>query len=158
MGDLGAIHEDVRFDWAKASELAGQFRVTASVLESQVGERNGTRGVAREHWRGRFAEEFDGRMNTCVRDAAQIAVSMQEAARQLEEMARLAREEQARRERAREWEASQDSGGGILGWAADRVDDVHDIFAGEDDLPPPPPPVDPPIIGIEAPVATAREG
>jgi hypothetical protein len=140
MGDLGAIHEDVRFDWGKASELAAELRTTAGVLEGQVGERNRIKEPAREHWEGRYANEFDGRVSTCTSDASRFAGSMREAARQLDEMARLAREEQDRREQAREWERNNDDGGFL--------DSVGDFVFGEDDLPPPPPPVEPPSIQL----------
>lgn len=140
MGDLGAIHEDVRFDWGKASELASELRSTAGKLEEQQSSRNSIKTAAREHWRGRFAEEFDGRVSTCTTDASQFAESMRDAARQLDELARLAREEQDRREQAREWERNNDDGGVL--------DSVGDFVFGEDDLPPPPPPVDPPTIEI----------
>ncbi|HEY8526723.1 MAG TPA: hypothetical protein VIL48_17265 [Acidimicrobiales bacterium] len=140
MGELGAIHEDVRFDWGKASELAAELRATAGELDDQVTERNNIKTPAREHWEGRYAHEFDDRVSTCTSDASRFASSMREAARQLDELARLAREEQNRREQAREWERNNDDGGF---W-----DSIGDFFFGEDDLPPPPPPVEPPTISI----------
>jgi hypothetical protein len=144
MGELGAIHEDVRFDWGKASELASELRSTAGVLEGQVGERNRIKTPAREHWEGRYAGEFDGRVATCTGDASRFASSMRQAAQQLDEMARLAREEQDRREQAREWERNNDDGGFL--------DSVGDFVFGEDDVPPPPPPVEPPSIDfVESP-------
>lgn len=149
MGDLGAYHEDVDFDWDKASTLATELRSTANVLEYQVGERNRIQDAPREHWRGVYGDQFDGRVTTCTGDATRLYGSMHEAAHQLDEMARLAREEQQRREQAREWERNNDDGGFL--------DGVGDFLFGEDDLPPPPPPVNPPTIGIEAPVVVARE-
>lgn len=53
---------------------------------------------------------------------------MREAADHLDEMARLAREGQDRREQAREWERNNDDGGF---W-----DGVGDLLFGEDDVPP----------------------
>jgi uncharacterized protein YukE len=149
MGDLGAIHEDVRFNWGKASELAAELRATAGALEGQIGQRNTIKGQARQHWEGRYGTEFDGRVATCTGDASRFATAMREAARQLDEMARLAREEQNRREQAREWERNNDDGGFL--------DGVGDFLFGEDDLPPPPPPVQPPSIPIMSPTPGARE-
>jgi uncharacterized protein YukE len=149
VGELGPIHENVAFDFAKAAELAGELRATAGVLDEQVGERGRVRAPAREHWQGRYGDEFDGRVTTCTGDAERLADSMREAARQLDEMARLAGEEQSRREAAREWERNNDDGGFL--------DGVGDFVFGEDDLPPPPPPIDPPTIPIEAPTVGARE-
>jgi uncharacterized protein YukE len=153
MAELGAIHEDVRFDWEKAGDLAGELRATAGALEGQVGERNSIKGEARGHWNGRYGNEFDGRVATCVGDAGRFAEAMREAARKLDEMARLAREEQDRRVQAREWErrnANSDEG--------TFFDGVGDFFFGEDDeMPPPPPPVQPPSIPIESPNPGARE-
>ena len=153
MTELGAIHEDVQFDHGKASELAAELRTTAGILDEQVGDRNELKTPAREHWRGRYGDEFDGRVSTCTGDAGRLATAMRDAADKLDEMSRLAREEQDRRVQAREWErrnAESDEGGFL--------DGVGDFLFGEDDeLPPPPPPVDPPSIPIEAPAVGARE-
>jgi len=147
MGELGAIDENVRFDWAKANELVGALRSAAHVLDFQVDERRRITSDPREHWRGRYADAFDTRVSTCVGDAGRFVTSLREAALQLEEMARLAREEQDRREQAREW--VRDNEGGVL-------DAIGDFVFGEDE-PPPPPPVTPPSIPIEAPRTTARD-
>jgi hypothetical protein len=147
MGELGAIDENVKFDWAKATELAGALRSAANVLDYQVGERRRITSDPTEHWRGRYAEEFGRRLSTCVGDAGRFVTSLREAARRLDEMARLARNEQDRREQAREW--VRDNEGGVL-------DAIGDFVFG-DDKPPPPPPVTPPTIPIEAPVTTTRD-
>jgi hypothetical protein len=148
MADLGAYTEDVQFNWTKASDLASELRSTANVLEYQVGERDRIKATPLEHWRGVYGEQFEGRVGTCTADAAKFVTSMRDAATRLDEMARLAREEQERREAAREWVANNDDGGF---W-----DGLGDLVFGEDDQPPPPPPVDPPTIGIEAPAHDAR--
>ncbi len=150
MAELGAYQEDVTFDWARASELATELRSTANVLEYQVGERHRIHTAPRANWKGTYGDEFDGRVTTCAGDASRLLASMREAARQLDEMARLAREEQDRRVAAREWVKNNDDGGFL--------DGVHDFVFGEDDVPPPPPPVAPPTIGIEAPAPGSRGG
>lgn len=47
MAELGAIHEDVRFDWLKAGDLATELRLAAGELEFQVGERDRIRATVR---------------------------------------------------------------------------------------------------------------
>ncbi len=148
MGDLGAYGEDVDFNWTKASELASELRSTANVLEYQVGERSRIKAEPLEHWLGTYSEQFVARAGTCTGDATRFVTSMRDAATRLDEMARLAREEQQRREAAREWVANNDDGGFL--------DTVGDFVFGEDDVPPPPPPVMPPTIGIEAPASDVR--
>jgi uncharacterized protein YukE len=148
MPELGSIHDDVRFDWGAASQLATELRSTAGELDRQVGDRDRIRGPARARWRGRYGDEFDGRVRVCTADAGRFAGSMREAASRLDEMARLAREEQARREQAHEWVRHHHDGGFL--------DGMHDFFMGEDDVPPPPPPVQPPSIPVQAPAAASR--
>lgn len=148
MGELGAFREDVRFGWTEATALAAELRSTASSLEAQITERYGIKRPAREEWRGRFAVEFDGRVGICAGDADRLANSLRDAADGLDELARLAREEQDRREYAREWDANHDDGGFL--------DGVGDFVFGEDDLPPPPPPVEPPRIAIIQPSVGTR--
>ncbi len=142
-GPLGAIGEDVQFNWAAAEELAAELRSTAGVLEYQIGERRRLATGARQQWQGVFAEQFDGRVGICAGDARRFTAAMRQAAEQLEELARLARQEQQRREQARAWVAQQES----EGWLERNI---LDPLFGEDDLPPPPPPVEPPRIAIAA--------
>jgi uncharacterized protein YukE len=148
MGELGAYQENVKFGWVEAESLAAELRSAATTLDAQVTERNRIKGPAREEWRGKFAEEFDGRVELCAGDAGRLADALRDAATKLDELTRLAREEQERREYAREWEANNDDSGFLEG--------ARDWAFGEDDLPPPPPPVDPPRIAIGEPGIGAR--
>src|SRR5690349_12737162 len=107
MADLRGIHDDVRFNWSAAERLAAELRATAGVCEGQIQHRNMIAGHAKHDWRGVFAEQFIGRMKTCTGDAKRLADVMRYAADQLDELGRLARQEQHRRERAREWERRQ---------------------------------------------------
>ncbi|HEY8545508.1 MAG TPA: DUF6531 domain-containing protein [Acidimicrobiales bacterium] len=160
MPELGAIHEDVGFDWLAAGDLAAEMRAAATALEDQVTERETLRATARAAWLGRFADEFDTRVATAAGDAGRFVASLRDAADRLDELARLAREEQDRRVQAREWEAAQSGGGGgLLGSVpvvGDVVDAVDDLLTGED-VPPPPPPVEPPAIPIGDPGVAARD-
>lgn len=110
MGQLGGIHEDVKFDWAGAQRLSAELRNAANVLEGQVPHRNAIAQNAKSEWRGAFSEEFiNSRMKICSGNAVQFAEAMRQAAQDLDALAEMARREQDRRERAREWEAENKS-------------------------------------------------
>jgi|SRR3954471_12579598 uncharacterized protein YukE len=138
MGDnLAGIEEDVPFDWAAAERLAAELRSAAGTLDSQVSSRNAYAHGALEEWRGVFAREFTGRMRTCSSDAGRLSSAMTLAAKQVDELARLAREEQRRREAARAWKRHHDS--------RSFVEKVGDFLTGGEEQPPIPPPVQPPV-------------
>jgi uncharacterized protein YukE len=138
MGDnLAGIEEDVPFDWAAAERLAAELRSAAGTLDSQVSSRNAYAHGALEEWRGVFAREFTGRMRTCSNDAGRLSSAMTLAAKQVDELARLAREEQRRREAARAWKRHHDS--------RSLVEKVGDFLTGGEEQPPIPPPVQPPV-------------
>jgi uncharacterized protein YukE len=152
MPDLRGINEDVQFNWNAAAELVAEFRSTANVLNQQIGERKQVGAAARKQWEGAYATQFDGRLNICTGDAQRFVVSMRKAADDLEELARLARQEQQRRVLAREWVAQQER----KNWfERNVVDPVKEVF-GEADVPPPPPRVEPPKIPIHDAPQTPR--
>lgn len=134
MPDLGAYQEDVKFNWAAADDLVAELRATASVLADQVGTRRRIAGKAREQWRGSYSQQFDGRLDICTGDAQRFVTKMREAANDLEELAKLARQEQQRRLKAREWvrqqenksrfEKTMDWGQSVLGFGEDVPPDV----------------------------------
>jgi len=150
MGDnLAGIEEDVPFDWDGAQRLATELRATAGTLDGQVPDRNSYASDALVDWRGAFAQQFGTRMQTCTTDAGRLANAMQLAANQVDELARLARDEQDRREAAREWKRQQDNEGFL--------ENVGDSIFGEDDLPPIPPPVQPPTWTAQPHLPPGRE-
>ena len=108
MGELGGI-EDLKFDWAGAARLSAELRSTATVLDGQVPRRNSIAQAAKSEWRGVFSEQFLDRMKVCTTDAGRLADAMRQAATDLDELAQLARDEQARRDRAQAWEAENQS-------------------------------------------------
>ena len=87
-------------------------------------------------------------MRLCTGDAQRLAAALREAADQVDELARLAREEQDRREKARQWQREQED--------EDFLDQVGDFIFGEDDLPPVPDPVTPPTYTSPAPISASR--
>jgi uncharacterized protein YukE len=146
--DLRGIAEDVPFDWPAADRLAAELRGTADTCEGQIGRRGTLAHHAAAQWRGVYAGQFAGRMRTCTGDAHRLAAALRQAADQLDELARLAREEQDRREKARQWQREQDD--------ESVLDKIGDFIFGEDDLPPIPDPVTPPTFTTTAPIAPTR--
>lgn len=106
--DLGAYDKPVEFDYAAAEHLASELRATAGLLREQVPHRRSFAASAKEDWQGVYSEKFDGRMNICATDAERIAAAMTKTALQVEELARLAREEQHRRDLAKEYVKKHD--------------------------------------------------
>jgi hypothetical protein len=148
MVDLRGIAEDVPFDWAAATLLAAEFRAAAADCEGQIPRRTAIGGRAATEWRGRYAGEFADRMRICTGDAQRLATALRQAADQVDELGRLAREEQQRRERAREWQRQQEN--------ESLLEKAGDFLFGEDDLPPVPDPVAPPRFTSPAPTAASR--
>lgn len=132
MPDLGAYQEDVKFNWAAADDLVAELRSTASVLADQIGTRRRIAVGAREQWKGTYSHEFDGRLNICTGDAQRFVTRMREAANDLEELAKLARQEQQRRVNAREWVRQQQNKSGFDKF----VDGAQEFFGFGEDVPP----------------------
>jgi len=145
--DLRGISEDVPFAWSAATDLARELRAAAAMCDAQGPRRNTVAQSASAEWRGRYAREFAERMRICTADAGRLAPAMRTAASQVDELARLAREDQDRREQAREWQRQQEDEGVL--------DKVGDFVFGEDDLPPIPAPVTPLTFTSATPVAAA---
>jgi uncharacterized protein YukE len=148
MADLHGISEDVRFDWAAAQRLSAELRAAATACDGQIPRRTGFAREAQQEWRGVFAQQFTGRMQVCAADARRLAEAMRTAATRVDELARLAREEQNRREQARAWQQQHDH--------RSTLQKVEDFFTGDDDLPPVPDPVQPPSWVVSAPVTSTR--
>jgi uncharacterized protein YukE len=148
MVDLRGIAEDVPFAWSAATRLAAELRATAAACEGQIPRRNTIAGQAATEWRGLYARQFGDRMGICTGDAQRLATALRQAAGQVDELARLAREEQNRREKAREWQRAQEN--------ESVLEEIGDFLFGEDDLPPIPDPVTPPTFTTAAPISTGR--
>jgi hypothetical protein len=148
MGDLGPIHQDVRFDWAAAARLSAELRRTASLLEDQVPHRNAIAASARTEWRGVFSEQFLDRMKVCTGDAVRFADALRQAAHDLDSLAVMARKEQDRRERARAWEAENKSEG--------LLEKAWEGFWGTDEKPFSEPPIVPPNVEVRNPSPAGR--
>lgn len=113
MPDLGAYDKDVKFNWTAADDLVAELRSTAKVLEDQIGHRKRLGVDARKQWKGFYGNQFDGRLNICTGDAQRFVGKLRAAANDLEELAKLARQEQKRRVNAREWVRKQQNKSGV---------------------------------------------
>jgi len=108
MPDLGAYEEPVKFDWDAGAKLAAELRSLAKLLDEQIPARNTLATNARKDWKGASEEQFGGRMKICTGDAGRFARAMEECAAQVDELGRLAHEEQHRRDLAKEWKRKHD--------------------------------------------------
>lgn len=145
------------FDQAAAEQLSARFRASATELRAQLPHRNRLADAAQEEWRGVYEVKFGARMGVCARDFERIADAMDKAAGQVEELARLAREEQDRRTEAREWKVRHDE------WQREEdskglLDQGLDLFRGDGEPKPPElTPNEPPSIPVTAPAPGSRE-
>lgn len=132
MGELEGIDEDVPFHWDGAAALSAKLRIASGRLEGQISPTRSAARAARAAWRGAYAEQFDGRVDICASDAHGLAGAMNDAADMLDELARLAQEEQDRRIKARQWEEDQRNKSFL-----EKVTDEVGITSKNDDKPPP---------------------
>lgn len=138
--DLGAIGEDVPFDWDGATTLIASFEAMATAIEDQRVTRPEAQSGALRDWQGQAVGLFVERVAVGDGDAGELAIALREAAEQVRALERAAREEQERREAARTWqEAYEENERNESGW-----NKFTDWVAGEDfEMPPMPPPPTP---------------
>ena len=150
--------EPIVFDFGAAERLIAQFRAAASELRAQISQRNGLAGHARAAWRGAYEVKFEDRMRVCARDAERLAAAMDTAANEVQELTRLAHDEQNRRTAARAWKVRHDA------WQHDQDHrslwdkGVDTVFGDDEPKPPNLTPARPPTIPIAAPPPQARGG
>ncbi len=162
MPDLGPYEEPVGFEWDAADRLASALRSLSDLLDEQVPNRKGYASTARTDWKGAFAEQFDGRMDICTGDADRFARALDSTADQVDELARLAREEQHRRDLAKQWKRDHDAWQRERderdGWSVATDWVSEEIGWGESGEPlPPDPPKSETKYTSEAPPAQGRE-
>ncbi|MEA2233925.1 MAG: hypothetical protein QOD83_3741 [Solirubrobacteraceae bacterium] len=161
MEDLGAIHEPVPFNWEVADALVARLNAGAGLLRAQRSRRTELAGKARTDWRGVYEGKFGARMTVCVTDAGRLADAMELAAKQVQELAQLAREEQQRREVAKQYERD------LKAWQERRdnrnplevgFDGVTEAFGADDGKPRPPDgPKSKRVLTADAPNPAGRE-
>ena len=143
--------DPITFDFEAAERLAWEFRKAADLLNEHAPYRNGLATTARREWRGVFDVQFGARMIIYTADGHRLADAMDVAADQVDELARLAREEQDRRTVARQWKEDHDA------WEREQENDGFfenfvDGFSSDEPVEPELTPTDPPrIILVDAP-------
>ena len=153
---LGTIDKDVDFAWGEASALKHELRRAAAELERQAGTRRTHANRAKEDWHGRYVSVFERTHMSCtIEDARAIAAELKKCATMLEELSQLAREENKRRQLAREWKDEHDE------WERNRGDGIlqslKDLDGTEEPKMPHLPEIHPhPLVG-EAPPSRGRE-
>ncbi len=148
MADLGAIEEDVRFDYAAADTLARLCDAAASVIEGQAGSRASWRNTALTEFRGHFSELFRSNGAVAAADATELSNRLREVGTGARRLKEEARKEQQRRETARAWNREQED-------PSQWDKGVDAVFGGDD--PPVGPPAEEPTIPVSAPVNGTRE-
>ncbi len=143
MADLGAIDEDVPFDFGAADALIASADAAAGDVEGQAGSRNVFVTVALTEFKGHFSDLFRTNAATARADATELGERLREIASGARTLKEEARKEQQRRETARQWKAEQD----------DRNlwdKGVDSVFGGDA------PPVGPPAGQVSLPVSPPR--
>lgn len=148
MADLGAIEEDVRFDYGAADTLARLCDAAAGVIESQTGSRASWKSKALTDFRGRFSQLFRNNAAVAAADAAELASRLREVAGFTRRLKEEAHKEQQRRETARAWKREQEH--------RNLLEKGHDWLFGSDDPPVGPPPAEP-TFPVSPPVNGTRE-
>ncbi len=97
---------DVRWDWGAADAAVRALRRAADSLDTLTDARIREARDAQAEWRGRFRLQFDGDLESLVRDARNLAAQYRHKADQLHGLGQRAREEQHHREdeRRRWWD------------------------------------------------------
>ena len=126
MADLGAIEEDVPFDFGAASALASACDAAASSVDGQAGSRAGFVSTGLTDFTGHFADLFSDNAVTAAGDASELSERLREVASGVRQLSDEAHKEQQRRETARKWKHDHDNRNIFeKGW---------DAISGGDDL------------------------
>lgn len=151
--DLGAIDEDVPFDWDGAAALITAFETMASEIETQRSQRTDAAEHAMVDWLGEAVTQYVQRHNQGDLDAGELVTALRDAAEDVRAMQRAAQEEQDRREAAREYVRALEENEENEGF----FDKVGDFFGGEDFEPPPMPPPPTPEPNLTAPTGPVSD-
>jgi hypothetical protein len=134
--DLGAVDEDVPFDWEGADTLVAAFESMADEIEATQRERASAAEGALTDWHGQAAQAFIDRFHMGDADAHELAAPLRDAAEDVRAMKRAAEEEQSRREAARAYiQAYEENERNETNW-----NKFTDWLIDEDFEPPPMPP------------------
>lgn len=116
---------DVEFDFGTSSEVKSAFRTVANRLTWQRGDRSTWRSDGLAEFEGHFSRIFEQNGTTQLTDLTEVADALKEVVTKLEDVEQAAREENQRRQTAREWAQRQDDRNALeRGW--------DNVFGGED--------------------------
>jgi hypothetical protein len=151
--ELGAVHEDVPFDWDGADTLITAFESMAQQIQDQRPSRQAAGAHALDQWIGQAVPLFVQRQSAGDMDAGELVDALRDAAEDVRALKRAAQEEQDRRIAAREYVAAYERNEAEESlW-----DDITDFFGGEDFEPPPMPPPPRPEPHLSSPTGSVTE-
>jgi hypothetical protein len=151
--ELGAIHEDVPFDWGGASTLISAFESMAQQIDDQRQARHTAGEGALVDWQGQAMPLFLQRATAGDTDAGELVAALRDAAEDVRALERAAREEQNRREAARAYVTAYERNEA----EESTWNDITDFFGGEDFEPPPLPPPPAPEPHLSSPAGMVSE-
>lgn len=138
--ELGAIEEDVEFDWDGATRLKAAFGWLADAIEAQRGPRMEAFTTGLRSWQGAAKAAYDANPRHVQgdTDAGELVAACRDAIEDIKALERAALAENERRCRAREWVAAykrheeEEANQSVF-------EDIGEWFGGEDFRPPPMP-------------------
>ncbi|WIB27166.1 DUF6531 domain-containing protein [Curtobacterium sp. MCSS17_015] len=147
MADLHGA-EPLEFDNGTADALIAELTSSADSIDGQAGSRSSYVSTAAQEFRGHFADLFGQNASTAASDATRLTGTLREVAGWVRTLKTAAEQENARRKRARDWQAEHDS----RNW----FEQGHDWLFGEDK--PPTEEAEPaPVFHASTPPTTARQ-
>jgi hypothetical protein len=151
--ELGAIHEDVPFDWGGADTLISAFDTMAQQIDEQRQGRRTAGDGALVDWVGQAVPLFLQRQSVGDADAGELVAALRDAAEDVRALKRAAQEEQDRRVAARAYVTAYERNEA----EESTWNDITDFFGGEDFEPPPLPPPPTPEPHLSSPAGTVTE-
>ena len=129
-GNIDALKgmSDVEFDFGVSAAVKAAFRAVATKVSGQRGSRSSWRTTGLTDFKGHFAEVFRTNGQTQLNDLDEVADRLREVATAIETVEQAAREENQRRQVAREWAQQQADRNGVERW-------IDDHITGGDDPP-----------------------
>ncbi|WZH36376.1 MAG: DUF6531 domain-containing protein [Microbacterium enclense] len=141
---------DLTYDFGLADAVAAAANAAASAVEGQAGSRASYVATAEQDFQGYFSELFAANATTAAGDARELATRLRDVSSFIGRLNDAAREENARRKRAREWKAR------VEARRSNWLDATWDDIFGEE-----PPPqggeIEPPVFHAAAVNASARQ-
>ncbi|MDQ1076875.1 DUF6531 domain-containing protein [Microbacterium sp. SORGH_AS_0969] len=96
---------DLTYDFGLADAVASAANAAAAAVEGQTASRASYVATAKEDFQGAFSKLFAANATTAASDARELASRLRDVSSFIGRLSDAAREENARRKRAREWKA-----------------------------------------------------